>query len=146
MTSFRFNVYGVEPGPQGSKRHVGNGRLIEASKKVAPWRAAVADAIAKAWAEGEGFRLYDKAVEIEITFLLPRPKSVSISKRPLPTSPPDLDKLCRSTLDGLVQGGALKDDSLVVNLYAKKIYADSRPYGAEIEIRPLYRLEPTLEM
>lgn len=146
MTSFRFSVYGTEPGPQGSKRHVGNGRLIEASKKVAPWRAAVADAIEKAWVEGGEFVVYDRAVEVEITFFLARPKSVSITKRPLPTSPPDLDKLVRSTLDGLVQGGALKDDSLVVRLYARKLYADEKPYGAEIEIRPLYLPEPSLEM
>ena len=30
-----------EPAPQGSKRHVGGGRMIEASKKLPPWREAV---------------------------------------------------------------------------------------------------------
>ncbi|QDH92357.1 RusA-like resolvase [Gordonia phage Spooky] len=30
------------PAPQGSKRHVGNGILIESSKRVGPWRAVVA--------------------------------------------------------------------------------------------------------
>ena len=35
-----FEVYG-QPAPQGSKRHVGGGRMIESSKAVAPWREAV---------------------------------------------------------------------------------------------------------
>ena len=33
-------VRGV-PAPQGSKRHIGNGILIENSKKVKPWRQDV---------------------------------------------------------------------------------------------------------
>ena len=36
-----FHVSGT-PAPQGSKRHVGGGRMIESSKKVEPWREAVA--------------------------------------------------------------------------------------------------------
>jgi hypothetical protein len=40
MTLLRVDVYGL-PAPQGSKRHVGGGRMIEASKKVGPWREAV---------------------------------------------------------------------------------------------------------
>jgi crossover junction endodeoxyribonuclease RusA len=133
VTELRLLVFGTEPGPQGSKRHVGNGRLIEASKKVAPWRAAVADAVAKAWVDYEQFVVYDDAVEIEITFYLPRPASV---KRPLPIKPPDIDKLARSTLDGLVQGGALVDDALVTDLTVRKRYADATDTGAQIDIRP----------
>lgn len=133
MIELRLLVYGTEPGPQGSKRHVGNGRLIEASKKVAPWRAAVADAVAKAWLDYEKFVVYEDAVEVDITFYLPRGASV---RRPLPIKPPDIDKLARSTLDGLVQGGALADDALVTELSVRKRYADSTPIGAQIEIRP----------
>jgi hypothetical protein len=36
-----FTVYGV-PRPQGSKRHVGNGRMVESSPRVAEWRTLVA--------------------------------------------------------------------------------------------------------
>jgi crossover junction endodeoxyribonuclease RusA len=136
VTELRLLVFGTEPGPQGSKRHVGNGRLIEASKKVAPWRAAVADAVAKAWVAYEKFVVFDDAVDIDITFYLPRPATV---KRPLPIKPPDIDKLARSTLDGLVQGGALVDDALVTELTVRKRYADDRPTGAEIQIKP-YKL------
>lgn len=127
-------VYGTEPGPQGSKRHVGNGRLIEASKKVAPWRAAVADAVKLAWLEHQEIISFDKPVELAIHFYLPKPKSV---KREHPSVPPDLDKLCRSTFDGLVQGGALADDSLVCRLITSKEYAENRPIGAVITIREL---------
>lgn len=127
-------VFDVEPGPQGSKRHVGNGRLIEASKKVAPWRAAVALAVKNKWLDEQEIISFDKPVELAIHFFLPKPKSV---KREHPSVPPDLDKLCRSTFDGLVQGGALADDSLVCRLIASKEYAENRPIGAAIHIREL---------
>lgn len=138
MNELVLQVYGVEPGPQGSKRHVGNGRMVEASKKVAPWRAAIAVEVQKAWLEFDGFVIFDGPVEVEVDFYLPRPSSV---KRLLPSVPPDVDKLARSTLDGLVQGGALVDDSLVVRLIARKHYADGRPMGADIKIR--HAVKPT---
>ena len=37
MNDVSFNVIGI-PGAQGSKRHVGNGVMVESSKKVKPWR------------------------------------------------------------------------------------------------------------
>jgi hypothetical protein len=40
MKQVCFTVYEL-PAPQGSKRHVGNGRMIESSTKVKPWRQAV---------------------------------------------------------------------------------------------------------
>jgi len=41
MTRVEFTVLGV-PAPQGSKRHVGRGVLVESSKALGPWRDAVA--------------------------------------------------------------------------------------------------------
>ena len=38
--NYDFFVLG-EPAPQGSKRHVGHGILLEQSKKVKPWREAI---------------------------------------------------------------------------------------------------------
>ena len=35
-----ITVHGT-PAPQGSKRHVGNGVMVESSKKVKPWRQDV---------------------------------------------------------------------------------------------------------
>lgn len=134
MTELRLLIYGTEPGPQGSKKHVGNGRMVESSKKVAPWRAAVSLAVKEAWLDHYEKVVFDGPVSVDITFYLPRPRTV---KRALPHVPPDVDKLCRSTLDGLVQGGALVDDSLVVHLRADKQYADGRPVGADIVVKPV---------
>ena len=36
-----ITVEGIEAAPQGSKRHVGRGIMIESSKRVKPWRDAV---------------------------------------------------------------------------------------------------------
>jgi Holliday junction resolvase RusA-like endonuclease len=63
--------------------------------------------------------------------------------RALPIVPPDLDKLLRSTLDGIGQGhdtgkvgdGLIwGDDSQVVEIAARKFYADDREPGADIRI------------
>jgi crossover junction endodeoxyribonuclease RusA len=127
-------VFGTEPAPQGSKKHVGGGRLIESSKKVGPWRSAVALAVKTEWNDRQELIVFDEAVRVDIQFFLPRPKTV---KRPLPIVPPDVDKLIRSTLDGLVQGGLLRDDSIVTTVTAVKAYADARPVGATIAVSPV---------
>jgi Holliday junction resolvase RusA-like endonuclease len=107
--------------------------MIEASKKVAPWRSAIALAVKHYWNDRQEVIVFDEPVDVHIVFYLPKPSSV---KRLLPTVPPDIDKLCRSTLDGLVQGGCLADDSRVVRLHAEKRYAVGRPIGADIHIKP----------
>lgn len=120
------------PRPQGSKR-IGRdrrGRPIilndnDASLKV--WRRAVATAASAAWP------LPPEAVSVDVTFYLPRGKTV---KRAVPTTKPDLDKLARALLDGLVQGGLLTDDSLVVDLAVRKRYADGTPPGARVLVGP----------
>ena len=84
--SNRVFIPGV-PAPQGSKRHVGGGRLVESSKKVKPWRRAV-------------------------------------NAAPPMVQRPDLDKLIRSTLDGLT-GAVFVDDSQVVAVHASKRRAEA---------------------
>jgi crossover junction endodeoxyribonuclease RusA len=115
-----------DPAPQGSKRHVGNGRMIEASKKVAPWRAAVAQVVA-----GLEFTPFDGPVEVFATYLLARPKTVT---RDFPSVPPDLDKLERGLFDALTIAGVWSDDSLVVDSHPSKRYADGNPTGALVRI------------
>jgi crossover junction endodeoxyribonuclease RusA len=136
-------VHGV-PGPQGSKRHVGRGVLVESSSKVAPWRDAVRAAAveALAWDPREVVRAVDdpevwalgpgEAVEVSAVFTLARPRShyrtgkrASELREAAPEHPvgrPDLDKLVRSTLDALTDAGALVDDSRVVELHVVKCY------------------------
>lgn len=134
-----FEIKGIEPAPQGSKRHVGNGRMIEASTKVKPWRFAVSQAALES-----DYQLTDRPVMVQITFMFSRPKSHYNSKGELKkTAPfykstkPDLDKLCRSTLDGITNV-LIKDDSQVVNLMCCKVYANEGELpGALITINAL---------
>jgi len=116
------------PAPQGSKRHVGHGRMIESSKLVKPWRAAVALA---GYTEFSGKPPISQPVTLHLEFWLHRPKTAA--KRAYPHHKPDLDKLVRSTLDGLVEGGVLQDDALVVDLHATKRYTATAS-GAHIGI------------
>ena len=84
-------------------------------------------------------------VRVEVDFYLTRPPSIKQSKRAFPIVPPDTDKLCRAVNDGLNQGPDGKanngrlwgDDSQVVELVARKFYADNRKPGADIRIIPL---------
>jgi crossover junction endodeoxyribonuclease RusA len=106
LAVIQLAVNGIEPAPQGSKRHVGGGRMIEASKRVKPWRAAVA---AEAMEVGEQI---SGACAVSIVFRFRRPKAHFKTNGELRETAPrhcitkknDVDKCCRSTLDGLVQG------------------------------------------
>jgi crossover junction endodeoxyribonuclease RusA len=137
-------VVGV-PAPQGSKRHVGRGVMVESSKRVKPWREAVKWAVLEQHGAGEPL---DGALELVITFRLPRPAShyrsganahlLRDSAPRWPATRPDVDKLQRSTLDALGEAGVWRDDSQVVRVVATKAYADrDRPAGALITVVPL---------
>jgi crossover junction endodeoxyribonuclease RusA len=126
VVSLSFTVVGT-PAPQGSKRHVGRGILVESSKLVAPWREAVK------WAALQHRVSFDGPLRVELRFLLARPKGHYGSGRnagqvresaPLfPAARPDIDKLARSTLDGLCESGLIRDDSQIVSLHLEKRYA-----------------------
>ena len=128
MTAATIIVHGI-PAPQGSKRHVGNGILIESSKKVKPWREAVK------WAAIEaGVKAIHGPVVLTVQFFLPRPKSAP-KRRTEADRKPDLDKLLRSTMDALSDVGVWEDDARVVEVQAGKAYEfEGRPPGAVIEI------------
>jgi len=74
------------PVPQGSFRHVGNGRIISANPKLNTWRQTIADQIATQTPQ----RLIDAPIRLQLVFTLPRPKSVSKGMRATPTVKPDL--------------------------------------------------------
>lgn len=132
---FSFFVHG-RPAAQGSKRHVGGGRMIEASRFVGPWRQAVTSAaleivMAERWQKQSG------PVEAEFVFHIARPASVKESDRPLPVKPPDLDKLVRAVCDSLTDAGVWEDDGQVVKLVASKVYVPPGEDGCDITVRPV---------
>jgi crossover junction endodeoxyribonuclease RusA len=128
--SIRIEVRGT-PAPQGSKRHVGGGRMIEQSKAVGPWRNAVRTETQRVM---EDMAPLTGPVSVYIAFWLPRPKTLP-KKVTLPAKRPDLDKLCRAVLDGLTDGGVWNDDGQVQMITAQKLYAtEADPPGAMIVI------------
>lgn len=150
MTGLEFEVFAA-PAPQGSKRAFvrgGRANIVEVSKKVGPWRDSVVAACRQALLDS-GNGMITGPVAVGIQFWMPRPANRPKTMRVFPTTPPDIDKLVRSTLDALVNAGAIEDDSFVVNLFTSKRYSVSealakihrvgdRPPGALIEILPVH--------
>lgn len=122
--AIHMEVFG-DPAPQGSKVAKGRTRtgrviLVESSQKVKPWRQAVAAA-----ALDLDLPLLEGPVSLSVVFRFLRPKNHFGAKGLRPSAPiymakrPDLDKLCRSTCDGL-QGALLREDSQVTAISASK--------------------------
>ncbi|AWN02656.1 RusA-like resolvase [Mycobacterium phage Xavia] len=117
--------------PQGSKRHVGRGVLVESSKEVGPWRERVALAAHAAMA---GRPMFGGAVTVHLSFVLPRPKSAPKSRTPAAVKRPDVDKLARACLDAITDV-VIPDDSQVIGLVAYKRLAEAGEVaGVQIKI------------
>lgn len=135
-----ITVHGI-PAPQGSKRHVGGGRMVESSKAVGPWREAVRHETQQAM-RAQSKHGHSGPVSVRVIFTLPRPQAHLSARGGLrPSAPehhirrPDLDKLARAVMDGLTSAGAYCDDAQVVELDARKTYGS--PTGCHITITPL---------
>lgn len=122
-----------QPAPQGSKKHVGHGVMVEASKRLPPWRQAICAATAAECERASFQPAPGGAYGVVAVFTLARPAShfrrtrdgrrwLKTTAPVAPAVQPDLDKLCRAALDGLADGGALENDSRVVALAAEKTY------------------------
>jgi crossover junction endodeoxyribonuclease RusA len=128
MSALVFTVYGL-PAPQGSKRHVGNGVMVESSKRVKPWREDIRQA-----ALDNLEHPFAGPVELHAHFGLPRPKShyrtgrnadlLRDSAPRFPAGKPDLDKLLRAVMDALTSAGAWADDAQVVCIQTTKDYVE----------------------
>jgi len=142
-STLRLIVYG-HPAPQGSKRHVGNGVMVESSKHVKPWRDDVKNAAEKAIADqlGQTYPL-DEPLVVRMVFTLPKPASAPKRRRTWPCRTPDLSKLIRSTEDALTNAGVWRDDARVTEYErAAKVYPGEDPEaldapGVRITIRPI---------
>ena len=152
MSGYSVRVSGI-PAPQGSKRayiipakgpRKARANLVESSSAVKPWRAAVV----RDWTAA-GHPPAPGAVSVSIVFRLPRPKAHYGTGRNAGklraavrwlwhVKKPDLDKLVRSTLDGLTTAGAYLDDSAVVILSVCKDYVrDGEEPGADVFVSHL---------
>lgn len=148
----RITLYAIgDPAPKGSMRHVGNGVMVESSKRVKPWRRQVAAAARDAMV---GRDMLTGPVAVTLDVHLPRPAShygtgrnagrLRLSAPLWPTSRRlgDADKHARSALDALT-GIVYTDDSLVVALHVYKHFADAtHPVGAHITIDTLEEVHP----
>ena len=114
------------PASQGSKRHVGNGRLIESDKKLPAWRKAIETTVAELH-KGEPI---DEPVIVRADFYLPKPKK---PRWPTPATALDTDKLQRALGDGMEKGGLLKNDARIITWVATKHYAKDRT-GCQVTV------------
>lgn len=139
-----FEILGV-PAPQGSKTKMPNGAVVEGGSKIGrekhkAWRTAVAET-ARDIAENEP---HDGMLQVSITFRLPMPKSRPLAAHLAGKWPhavkPDLDKLIRSTLDGLADGGLIVGDSRVFAIEAEA-YEVVGWTGAEVVVRQFEPLD-----
>jgi Holliday junction resolvase RusA-like endonuclease len=151
--TIEFVVLGT-PAPAGSKRgfNIG-GRVVitDASKRSRPWKALVSDAAGMAMNDATGGRmgLLHGPLGMDVTFYLPRPKSHYGSGRSAeqirpgaalyPACKPDTSKLLRAVEDALT-GLVWRDDSQVVNQWARKMYGE--PARCELRIWELNGEQP----
>lgn len=115
----QFFAAGV-PQPQGSTRaFVVKGRAVTTSDnpKVKDWRLGI-----RYQAQAHFCDLVPGSVDIDLVFVMPRPKSLPKTRTVPHTKRPDLDKLIRSSLDSMT-GVIYGDDAAVDRIRAWKRYA-----------------------
>jgi Holliday junction resolvase RusA-like endonuclease len=129
MAEVSLSVIG-DPASQGSHSII-NGRIVQVnSTKHKAWRKAIVQvAIATL---PDDWHPIDEPCELIVNFYMPKPASV---KRSLPTVSPDLDKLIRAVGDSLTDSGVVLDDSRIVRISARKLYAEGIEPGATILVR-----------
>lgn len=123
-----------EPKSQGSKKAYRRGNsivMVEANKDLPKWREHMTRMLELKMLEEQ--TKFETAVSVALTFWLPRPKTVT---RQYATSTYDIDKLTRAVLDSITKAGVWRDDSDVVDLTARKTYADLHAPGVLISITP----------
>ena len=129
------------PAPQGSKKYAGHRRnaasgrisavLVEQSKRVKPWRALVTTATRQAFTTTDEPDLFplDGPLAADIVFTVRKPASAPKRRRswPVTRDSGDLDKLLRSTFDGIADAGAVVDDARIIHVTATKAFPGEHP-------------------
>lgn len=141
-TTLTVTAYGTPVG-QGSKKHVGNGRMVEVAKGHRRWRGVVEAATRQAMTNNPAWDTTHTALWLTADFYMPRPKShyrtgrFAHELRPnapgwLCATGTDLDKLVRAVGDALTCAGAIVDDRRIVAIHAVKRYPDmSRDFSLD---------------
>lgn len=117
--TYTFFIPGI-PAPQGSKQLVrtaaGRTLMINANANTLKvWRNSVT-----ACTRLMHIDTYPKGQGVSVVLDFVMPATLKDREGYCPQRP-DLDKLARAVLDGLVDGGAMADDSQVVRLEASKV-------------------------
>ena len=103
-------------------------------KRTADWERSSALIMRNAWMSAPE----DGYCRAEIVAVFPRPKRLLRKKDPHHRlwhgSKPDIDNVCKSALDSLVMAGVIRDDTQVVELSARSVYA-SKSEGPCVEVR-----------
>lgn len=131
---------GGTPIPQGSKtaiRHGTRARLIEANKRLKPWRNTLQTALT---AQAAGRRI-EGPFTIHLSFLFTppqRPRYRDPNGKGIHAVKPDVDKLTRAVLDSLTAADIIDDDARCTHLIATKSYTTKlHPWpGVRIIIEP----------
>lgn len=137
-----FTIPG-KPAAQGSKRHLGNGVMVESCRRIPGWRS---DARTAATLDLPDDWPLDRPMLVTMAAFFARPKSHTIGGRneQLTKSAPaypgrvgDIDKIARALLDALTYVLWL-DDAQVVELDCLKRYAQpGEPACVVVRVRAL---------
>jgi Holliday junction resolvase RusA-like endonuclease len=148
-----ITAYGT-PITQGSIRSLGKGRpsVHSNAKTLKPWRQAVKQAAADVMLTHDQL---DGPVRVDLLLCFARPAAHWRSGRnahllrdrapfrPITRATGDIDKLARAILDALGQAGVYVDDSQVVDVRARKVWAGDeealRHPGVHITVREVTR-------
>jgi crossover junction endodeoxyribonuclease RusA len=147
VTELVFHVPGT-PRPQGSKRAVARGVLIEQSAHLPAWRHTIA-AHARAAAARASWQPLTDPCGIVLRFAMPPGKGRSPRLAAgwphgaFTGQSPDLDKLVRAVLDGITDAATVwTDDRLVCSIGAQRVWA-----GTDVDPVPgvTVRVAPALD-
>lgn len=109
--------------PQGSHKQGFGKSVRETNPKTEPYREAVSEACLKVMDAQHIWVPMDGCLEVHLDFYMPPIKSAP--DRCHPNTAPDIDKLVRSTFDGITRSQLWKDDARVVGLTTWEYFAES---------------------
>jgi Holliday junction resolvase RusA-like endonuclease len=138
-----LKVHG-SPAPQGSMRSIGKGRMVGDNPRTKVWREQVVSEVLRCGLENtqlEGpLRFHATFYHHRLKMHYRRLNGQDVLKGDAPifvAATPDIDKVCRATLDALTQSGLIKDDKFIAILQAAQRYSNDNFEGAYIQIGPI---------